>query len=251
LIGKLFGDGDLRRAVSSGVGRLIPVAVALWLALWNGNIGMVTASVVGAVSVVVTVPVEYVLTYSPVVSYRDRQLSTFFRRYLELVERDIEEIADGDVEVRANVMRPSSDGFFDDQSYSIAFYADEEAYDDEEFNLEFEPGQACVGHVHESGDQEFAISTPHARGWDDGWNTTSRQDRVTSDLNTVIGTPIFEQSREADRDTPAAVLIIDSEDEISEIVSVGEDESITDIEFENTRVADRAASHASDIGILL
>lgn len=242
-------NSDTFRAILSGIGRLIPVAVAVALALWNENIGIVFAVGVGVGSIIVVAGVEYVLTYSPAVSYRDRQLSTFFSRYLELVEDDIECVADGDVEVRANIMRRSSEGFRDDQTYKIAFYADEQEYDNEEFQLEFDTGQGCVGQVHESGDQEFAISPPHEHAWEDGWGTSDRQDRVTDDLNTIIGTPVFDPDTE--REIPAAVLMIDSEYPMEEFVPLGDDETLADIEFKDTAVAERATDHASDVGILL
>lgn len=242
-------DRDTFRATLSGIGRLIPVAVAVALALWNKNIGTEFAGGIGVISIIVVSGVEYVLTYSPAVSYRDRQLSTFFSRYLELVEDDIEYAADGDVEVRANIMRLSSDGLIDDQKYRIAFYANEQEYDGEEFQLEFDIGQGCVGRVHQSGDQEFAISPRHEHGWEDGWGTSDRQDRVTEDLDTIIGTPVFNPDTE--RETPAAVLIIDSEHPMEDFVSLGDSETLADVEFKDTEFAERATDHASDVGILL
>ncbi|MEZ3116800.1 hypothetical protein RYH80_12855 [Halobaculum sp. MBLA0147] len=242
-------DKDTRRAVSSVIARLIPVGIAIGLALWNNNIGITIAVVFAVVSLVVAIPVEYVLTYSPAVSYRDKQLSTFFSRYLKLVEADIESVAHGDVDVRANIMRLSSDGLRDSPSYKVAFYAREADYADEEFELEFDIGQGCVGKVHEARDQKFAISPHHHEAWGEGWSTSDRHDRVTEDLNTIIGTPVFDPEKSGKE--PIAVLIIDSEDPIEDFVSLGEDQTLEDVSFKGTDVADRATDHASDVGILL
>lgn len=189
--------------------------------------------------------------YAPAVKLREQQLSTFLREYLSLVEDDIEAHADGEVSVRANVMRPTSEssGILSDPKYEIKYYNQKDQYDPEEFDLGFVPGQGCVGHVHESKDQKFALSADLISGWEDGWSTTRRQDRVTEDLETVVGTPIFDP--DSDAENLKGTLMIDSEQSIRELVGVADGQDISEVSFEETEIAQRATTHASAIGILL
>lgn len=95
--------------------------------------------------------------------------------------------------------------------------------------------------------------TTHVEAWDDGWETTKRQDRVTAHLNTVIATPIFhaqQNESEGDED-PVAVLILDSSAGLDEILGVEAREKLQQVDFKETKIASRAVEHARNIGIIL
>lgn len=239
------------RFTASVLTTYLGILVALVLAVHTSTITLLSAASLGVVLLFVTGIAEYVLTYSPLLRYRDRRLSTFFEDYLGLIENDIETMAPGDVDARANVMRPSSDGFRDDPTLSIAYYNDRSDYDPGEFELEFEIGQGCVGQAYETGDQTFAISPNHVRSWDDSWETTERQDRVTEHLNTIIGTPVYRPEDEEREDDPVAVLISDSEQHIDRFIHLGPNQEVADVDFEDTEIGERAVDHARNMGILL
>lgn len=243
--------GARGKTIISTVSQAMSIVVALFLNSLNNPVGSPVAVVIVIVTLSIIAVEKYVTIYSSAIKLREQQLSTFFREYLSLVENDIEAHADGEVSVRANVMRSTSDGFgiLSDPEYGITYYKQEDQYDPEEFDLDFSPGQGCVGHVHESKDQEFALSGDLVSGWEDGWKTTKRQDRVTEDLETIIGTPIFGPDSEAEELKGA--LMIDSEKSIRELLDVPEDRNISEVSFEETNIAQRAATHASTIGILL
>lgn len=239
-----------KRFLASGLSTYLSILFALVLAVHTSTISYAVGILLGLLLLVATGVAEYVLTYGPLLQYRDRQLSTFFGDYLRLVEEDMEAIAASDVSVRANVMRPSRSGFRDDPTLSIAYYHEEAEYDPEEFQLEFEVGQGCVGRAYETGDQKFAISPEHVRSWDDAWSTTKRQNRVTAELNTIIGTPIYRPDSDG-RGEPVAILIVDSEDHIDEFVRLDENQELAGVDPKDTIVGERALEHARNAGILL
>lgn len=242
--------GRTKRFTASVLTTFVGIFAALVLAVRTSTVTVPFAVGVGMALLLATGVAEHVLTYSPLLQYRDRQLSTFFEDYLRLIENDVETIASGDIDVRANVMRPSSDGFRDDPTLNIAYYNDESDYDSEEFRLEFGIGQGCVGQAYETGNQTFAISPDHVRSWDDAWNTTPRQDRVTEQLNTIIGTPIYRPDDEQQED-PVAVLILDSEQHLDEFIALDSDQELADVDFKETEIGRRAIEHARNVGILL
>lgn len=239
-----------KRFFASVLTTYLGILVALYLAVISNSLSNQFAVVVGLVALVAAVIAEYRLTYGPLIQYRERQLSTFFDDFLGLVEQDIEYKANGDVEVRANIMRPTSDGFFDSPTYSIAYWHDDNDYSSAEFDLEFEIGQGCVGQSHENGQQMFAISPEHRDSWDESWNTTNVQEEIAGHLNTIIGTPVYRPSDE-EQEEPVAVLIIDSEQDFERFVNLDPGETLADIEFKETPVAKRAVDHARNVGILL
>lgn len=226
------------------------ILVAIALAYTTSKITLATSVLFALVSIASIEVAQFVLTYQPVVRYRNRQLSTFFTDHLRMIENDIEATAAGDVAVRANVMRPTTDGWFDDPTFGISFAHSDGQYRDEEFVLEFELGQGCVGNVYEENEQKFSLSPSHVEAWDEGWTTTERHDRVTRHLNTIIGTPVY-QPTDTEQENPVAVLIIDSECHFDDFVTLRHDETLADIEFKDTAVAQQSIEHARNIGILL
>lgn len=239
-----------KRYLASVLVSEVGVLVAIALAFTTSKITFETSVLFALASIVGIGIAQFVLTYQPTVRYRDRQLSTFFTDYLRMVEDDIETTAPGDVTVRANVMRPTTDGLLDGPTFSISFTRSDEQYHDEELDLEFEAGQGCVGNVYEENEQKVALSPTHAEAWGGGWNTTERQDKVTGHLNTVIGTPVYRPS-DAEQRNPVAVLIIDSESRFDNLVNLSHDETLADIGFKETTVAQQSVEHARNIGILL
>lgn len=243
-------EPQTKRFFASVLTTYLSILFALYIAVVTADLSNQFALVLGVAALVVAVVAEYYLTYGPLMQYRERQLSTFFDDFLGLVEQDVERQADGDVEVRANIMRPTSDGLFDDPTYSIAYWHDDRDYTAAEFDLEFEIGQGCVGQTHEKGQQMFAISPDHADSWDESWNTTNVQDEVAGHLDTIIGTPIYRPS-DTEQNDPVAVLIVDSEQDFEEFVALDADETLADITFKQTAVAERAIDHARNVGVLL
>jgi len=240
----------LRRVFASSLIPLLGIAATLIVAaattqfpLWGAAVGIVLSIPLVGVA-------EYYITYKPLLSYKDRQLSTFFSDFLRMIERDVEWAAHGDVNVRANIMRPASSGWSDDPTFTVTFYTEESEYRGDELELEFEIGQGCVGNAYQDNDQKVAISADHVDTWSPGWNTTSTQDRATEHLNTIIGTPIYRPTDE-EKDSPVAILIVDSEDHFREFVDLNEGQDLSDIEFKQTEVAKISATHASNCGILL
>lgn len=242
-----------KRYFASVILSFVGIAAALFLAVTTSKISIRTAAGAGLLFLLIILVAHYILTYGPLLSYSDRKLSTFFSDYLRMVEREMEDVAEGDVSFRANVMRPMGEGILSDPVLKIAYYTDESEYDDEEFELEFEEGQGAVGAAYESGDQMFCISPEHVRTWDDSWETTVRQDRVTEHLNTIIATPIFRPSEDGDEDDrkPKAVLILDSEEDLSEILGLGSHQELQDVRFKETELSDEALDYARNMGILL
>lgn len=239
-----------KRFIASTATTYLAILVAIFIAYITTTLDLIPTVVLAVIALIVAGVAEYFLTYGPLIKYHDKQLSTFFEDYLQLIEQDIEEVANGDVEVRANIMRPTSDGFLDDPTYSIAYWNDSSDYSGAEFELEFDIGQGCVGKTHEDQQQTFCISPSYMKSWDGSWETTNVQEEVAGHLNTIIGTPIYRPSD--DKQTkPVAVLIIDSENEFGEFVNLDPDETLDNIEFKQTRVAERAVDHARNAGILL
>ena len=192
---------------------------------------------------------RYVLDYGPTLKYKDRKLSTFFQNHLRLIEDDVERLAIGDVSVRANIMRPTNRGLLSDKEFEIAYYNSEEDYDEEEFELTFKENQGVVGSTYATGTESIAVSQDQLSGWEDGWETTATQDRVTSHLETIIGIPVYRPSDDEREDDPTAVLIVDSENSLAEFIeNPGEP---LDDEFKNSELADELTTHASNVGILL
>lgn len=228
----------------------IGILVAILLAFTTSKITLSASVLLALVSFVSIGVAQFILTYQPIVRYRNRQLSTFFTDHLRMIENDIEATVAGDVVVRANIMRPTTNGWFDDPTFSISFTHRDDQYYDEELDLKFDLGQGCVGNVYGENEQKFSLSPDHVEAWDEGWNTTERHDRVTRHLNTIIGTPVYRPA-DTEQEDPVAVLIIDSEYHFDDFVNLGRDETLADIEFKDTAVARQSVEHARNIGILL
>lgn len=239
-----------KRYVASVLRSWVGVLVAVLLAYVTSKVSASLAVGLAVVSLLLVAVGEFFLTYQPLLKYKEKQLTTFFTNHLRMIENDIESIAAGDVTVRANIMRPTSDGWFGDPSLKIAYTHTEDEYTPEELKLEFEPGQGCVGNVYAEKEQKVSVSPDYVEAWDSGWNTTDRHDRVTSHLNTIIGTPIYRPT-DTDQTDPIAVLIIDSKRHFDDFVGLENGTSLSEIEFKEAAVASRAVEHARDLGILL
>jgi hypothetical protein len=146
-------------------------------------------------------------------------------------------------------MRPTNRGILSDKEFEIVYYNSGEDYDVEELKLTFKENQGVVGSTYTSGTESIAISQDQLSGWEDGWETSVTQDRVTNHLETIIGIPIYRPSDDQQEDNPTAVLIIDSEQPLKEII--GDPGGPLDNAFKNTELADELTNHASNIGILL
>lgn len=220
-----------------------------YAALAPDNYPTVTKIGIGVIIIIAIFILKYVVVYSPRIKYKDKKLSTFFEKYLYLIEKEVEDIATGDVSVRANIMRPNRrllPRFR--KKFTIAYYNSEEDYRKGELDLTFEMNEGVVGSTYDTGTESLAIGKSQTDGWDDGWRTTPKQDRLTDHLETIIGVPIYRPSDDQE-DNPVAVLIIDSEDPITEFIdSSGRS---VEKEFKNSELDNTLNSHASKIGILL
>lgn len=193
---------------------------------------------------------EYYISYRPSVKTRDKQLSTFFEDYLETVEHDVEQLADDGTTVRANIMRPTSSIPIGSRALSIAFTHDEDQYRDGELDLEFDSGQGCVGKTFSTGQQNIAIWTD-VEGWSDGYGTTDVQNRVTSHLSVVVGTPVYRPGDDAVEDDPVAVLIVDSEDSVEDLFGLDESQELENVDLKQSELATLLTNYSRNVGILL
>ena len=213
--------------------------VGLWLFAGGSVAGLLVVGIA-----------EYKLTYEPLLQYRDRQLNTFLDDYLATVESDIESLASDGVEVRANVMRPQSDGFFDDAELIVSFTNEDSDYRDGELELRFDCGQGCAGATYESGQQMFAVRHEATGEWPDAFRTTEVQDAVTEHLEVIVATPIYRPQDEID-DDPAGVLVVDTESTIDDLLDISDSEDIEDLDLKTVKMSEELTDISENIGILL
>lgn len=213
------------------------------------GIGWVAAGL-ATVSLGVVLGTQYYLTYRPPVQKRDQQLSTFFDDYLGKAGEEIESVAGDDIEVRCNVMRPTAGGVVGDDRLEISFTADRDEYRPDELELEFKPGQGCAGAVYRQGKQQIAVRERRGE-WPDGFETTPRQDNATDHLQVIIGTPVYRPNDDPAEANPAAVFVIDSESEVTDVLDIPEERATSEIEIKNTRVCNLATEYSEKVGILL
>lgn len=236
-------------------------AVAAVFAYTGSNISLSTILIVLTVAILAATVAEYYVTYKPIIDFRERELSTFFKRYLSLVENQFESMIADDADIRANIMLRKSKGAisvrgkefvrtFGDDFIRVEYVADEDDYDQEELDLEFEIGQGCCGRVLDENDQFISVSPAHTHAWDSSWGTTEQQDRVTHHLNIIIGTPIYRPSDE-NKDRPIGVFIVDSENDLRELFKLDTNVELADVNFKQTDLAREAIRHARNVGILL
>lgn len=83
-------DVQTRRFLASVVTTYISVVVAIILAYRNDVISLPVALGIGVGGLLVAAGAERFLTYGPLLTYRDQQLSSFFNDYLGMIEDDIE-----------------------------------------------------------------------------------------------------------------------------------------------------------------
>lgn len=225
----------------------------------NIPLNIVLPVLIGAI--ILAIIAEYYVTYKPIVSMRRRELTTFFKQYLDLAEKQLNSIISDDVDVRANIMLLKSRGqveifgkeflrFLGDKYIQVEYVSDEDVYTTSELNLEFDVGQGCCGRVIEQNDQFISISPRHTHAWDSSWGTTEHQDEATRHLNLIIGTPIY-RPNDKNKDHPIGVFIVDSEDDIRDVFDIAEDTELAEVDFKETEIANRAIEHARNVGILL
>lgn len=243
-----------RRTVGKMLASLIPEVAGFAIAGLFAyiGIGIQLKIVVGTVllAIIFALIAEYYLTFKPIIAFRGKQISTFMREYLSMVENDLSSSLPSDVSARANVMLEKSGGIFGSDYLSIDYVSDEGLYDDEEIDLPWDIGQGCCGGVIHQNQQLVAVSPGYTDTWDAAWGTTDRQNRVTGHLNTIIGTPIYRPSDEEKRH-PIGVFVIDSEESVAEVFDVDPDTDIAEIDFRDTELANEAIRHAKNIGVLL
>jgi hypothetical protein len=147
-------------------------------------------------------------------------------------------------------MRPTGGGIRKDPTFSIAYYNNPDTYKKGEMELDFDLNQGVVGSTYQTGTESIAISKNQISGWEDGWNTSETQDKVTNHLNTIVGTPIYKPSQNEEDSKPAAVLIIDSEDSLDSFIDNTTGQSL-DEAFKDSELSDELWTHATNIGIIL
>lgn len=147
-------------------------------------------------------------------------------------------------------MRPASDSLLGDDHLTISFVTDPDEYRSDELQLQFSPGQGCVGTVYRRGRQHLAVREKQGE-WPDGFETTPRQDNATSHLHVIVGTPIYRPTDDPTEATPVAVLIADSESRVVDVFDLDKDESTADVSLKQTAVCERLADYSDKIGILL
>lgn len=197
---------------------------------------------------------EYSLTFKPVVDFRDRQLSTFFKQYLNMAEDTIRNVTPDNTPVRASVMllkKRRRWKFGAHNKYlSIDYQSEKSSYNETELEVEYEIGQGCPGRAIEKNAPQVQVSPDHEKSWDSGWGLTDHQDEVTEHLNIMIGAPIYRPSDE-EKTNPIGVFVIDSEADIRELIDLDDSQSLQDVDFIETKLAQEAIRHGRNIGILL
>lgn len=197
---------------------------------------------------------EYVLTFKPILNFRNRQLSTFLKRYLAMAEDSLNAETPDEVTLRTSIFllrnRKRWKFWRDNRILSVDHVSDEADYTESELELEYEVGQGCPGRVIDRNKPFVAISPKHETSWDSGWGTTDFQDETTEHLNVMIGAPIYRPSDE-EKTKPIGVFLVDSEDNLPAILNLEDEESLDEIEKLDTGIVRTAIDHARKVGILL
>jgi len=249
-------NGPIEGFFGALITNFLPPGVAGLFAYLNGvNLWWVAGILLSTLVIVILANV--LLTLQPLLRYKDTQLSNFLTEYLEMVEDEVQRMTDEEVNVRANVMRvqPSllytlTRGKAGKRTIELSYVGDRDDYDEEEFELSFDVGQGCCGRVIQDNKAKVAESTPEESQWGVGWGTNRRQDRVTSDLCTIIGVPIY-KPEDNDQSNPVGVLVVDSKDEPKDMFNEPAGTRWGTYDFGDTGIVKRTAEHAKNIGILI
>lgn len=222
---------------------LLPVTVAIYVSDLTLRI---TAYLLFG-SLAVAVLGKYFTVHLPLVSFRDRELTTLLDHYLELIIIDYKRNYPGNYRLRANVMIPDSDlnirvkgpdkGLNREPFLQIGY--DSGGYAEMELRRRWRLGQGCVGKAYENNEQRVAARRTDETTWGTEWEINPEQVKATEDVNSVLCTPIYKPGDEA-KDNPVAILSLDSPDTVSKAG------------FEEDEIQDMVArEYATKIGILL
>lgn len=226
---------------------LLPPGIAVALAYFSET-GFLTAVGLFGLALVLSAVVNYWLVYSHAVSFRNRRLTSFLNHHLELLVNDYEERYADNCSIRANVIIPqqrrtiSHKGglnveFETEEFLQIAYSTDD--YQPIELNREWSLDQGWCGKAYAENVQYEAKQSASDGGWSQPWGTTPEQDKATEHLRSVLSTPVYKPSDEAE-ENPIAILNLESESSITETGLHGEE--VQD------EVAER---YAAEIGTLL
>lgn len=222
---------------------LVPVTVAVYVSdlIPRVSLYLLTGSLV------VALVGKYFTVHLPLVSFRDRELTTLLDHYLGLMVIDYKEKYPGNYHLRANVMIPDDDlnvrfrgpdkGLNSEQFLQIGY--DSGGYAEMELRRRWGLGQGCVGKAYENNEQRVAARRTNETTWGTEWEMNPEQVKATEEVNSVLCTPIYKPGDET-KDEPVAILSLDSPDTVSEAG------------FEEDEIQDMVArEYANRIGILL
>ena len=199
---------------------LAPMIVALWFAPISTEwriVGVVLALIAAII-------INYILAYSPRVTFQEQKTTEFMDHYLEVLINDFRYCHNLEFDIRANVMMPQSGWTISTENglsinrekyLKIAYCAgggpdkDIETHEggrkDEtqtKWNLD-RPIEGNCTRAYLTGEPKIAQREPAKDTWP---NTTQNQDTATRRVNSVLSVPITKPSSEK----PIAILNIDS-----------------------------------------
>ena len=235
-MGQWFRDNPLLKLVANALVTLIPFTASLIIsALGGGLIGSGIAFLIVSAGVFFA---YYIKAYVPATDRKERQLTTFFEQYLDLLVEDFKHEHPGQYNLRMNIMRPKGSWWRRvDDHLSIDYCV--RGYTSIEQELQFTFGQACCGVAMAENEAKWVDKNRDpGRGWAESWQMNNKQEEATEDVQTILSTPIYRPEDE-NQERPIAILNIDSEEPSS---ATG---------FDQEEVQDTAARYARGIGILL
>lgn len=116
---------------------------------------------------------------------RDGMANLAIEQILELAMKGVATELDKDIEnYRTNIM------LIESNKLVIRFHHGMENAPD--LNIELEKHQGCAGQVWGSGEQMAADLPPNSSAVGPSWNLTREQEKVTSELRSILSTPIFD-----------------------------------------------------------
>jgi hypothetical protein len=222
---------------------LVPVTAAVYVS----SLSLRASSSVLLGSLIAAIAGKYVTVHLPLVSFRDRELTTLLDHYLELMVIDYKRKYPGNYRLRANIMIPDSDlnirfkgpGRGPNREQFLQIGYDSGGYAEMELRRRWRLGQGCVGKSYKNNEQRVAARRTNETTWGTEWEMNPEQVKATEEVNSVLCTPIYKPGDET-KDEPIAILSLDSSDTVSEAG------------FKEEEIQDMVArEYANRIGILL
>lgn len=189
------------------------------LALYQGSYLTSHPIAVFFAIVAFTVIAKYILTYRPLVAFKDDAISTFLDHHLELIKGEFEAWHPAeDIEVRVNIMSPGrrsvfsfggSDGWGVEFQQVLAITAWAGNYSKLERDLEWRPNQGAVGRAFADRETKAGTRRVEETDWSAAWDMAPQQKVATRDVNSVLAVPVYKPGDHEQR-SPVGVLCIDS-----------------------------------------